>query len=160
MDKTLTKPEIGAELKERILKERESRAENTPDLLLKATKAASLFFEQCNFPTLKTEEWKYTNVKNLLNKNWAFPEASALSHKDISHLPLTETDAHHIVLINGQYVEELSHVECKHEKLEVMDLKSLAKSQPDTFEKYYNKLGEKENNAFSYMNSSFAESGV
>ena len=68
-------------------------------------------FEQQGFPTVKNEDWKYTNIYNLVNKTYLLNEDVDVSDLDLSQADIPGLDAHRIVLINGQYVLAFSSLE-------------------------------------------------
>ena len=60
------------------------------------------------FPTRKTEDWRYTSVKRILKKKYVqFNEADQV---DLSNEIAPSLDAHNIILVNGVYSKELSDV--------------------------------------------------
>ncbi|SKB87386.1 Fe-S cluster assembly protein SufD [Sphingobacterium nematocida] len=74
-------------------------------------KGAFAQFEQQGFPTVKNEDWKYTNIHSLINKTYLLNEDVDVSDLDLSQADIPGLDAHRIVLINGQYVLAFSSLE-------------------------------------------------
>jgi Fe-S cluster assembly protein SufD len=60
-----------------------------------------------DFPTRKTEDWKYTRTTKISNTSWA-PQ-KPLS-KDISKCKISDLECNEIVFINGEFIEELSSI--------------------------------------------------
>src|SRR5690606_21235876 len=63
-------------------------------------------FEAIGFPTVKNEDWKYTNVQPLVNRAYAL-EAEALPGGAWEKAHIPDLDAYRVVLVNGQYSSEL-----------------------------------------------------
>lgn len=74
-------------------------------------KAAFTLFEEQGFPTVKNEDWKYTNIYSLVNKTYLLNEDVDVSELDLSKADIPGLDAHRIILINGQYVLAFSSLE-------------------------------------------------
>ena len=86
----------------------EHLSSGNPGSLGEIRKQALERFEATGFPTVKNEDWKYTNVQPLVNRAYAL-EAEALSGGaawEKARIP--DLDVHRIVLVNGQYNSELS----------------------------------------------------
>src|SRR6187402_2604179 len=64
-------------------------------------------FEQLGFPSVRDEEWKYTNLATLAKESFE-PATSADQAGDVSHFAYPETDGAHLVVVNGFLNEELS----------------------------------------------------
>jgi Fe-S cluster assembly protein SufD len=60
-----------------------------------------------DFPTRKTEDWKYTRTTKIANTSW-LPQS--IFSKDISSYQIADLDANVLVFINGEFVEELSNI--------------------------------------------------
>lgn len=73
--------------------------------------AFARFRELGGFPTVKNEDWKYTNIHRLVNKTYVLNQDVDVSKIDLSAADIPGLDAHRIVLINGQYVLAFSSIE-------------------------------------------------
>lgn len=62
--------------------------------------------QQYGFPALKTESWKYTSSKSLLNQFYSTAETISVSPEQLTPWILPETER--VVLVNGVYCSELS----------------------------------------------------
>jgi len=88
-------------------------------------------FSSLGLPTVKHEEWKYTRIGSVLNKEYAFnPESigSAFSSADLgpARLPGHES-ANELVFVNGLYSDRLSTI--RSTELTVMTLEEAAKNE-------------------------------
>src|SRR5690606_37998817 len=84
---------------------------NEPSSLKAIRQEAFGKFEKAGFPTVKNEEWKYTNIHALVNETYLLNEDVDVANLDLSKADIPELDAHRIVLINGQYVLAFSSLE-------------------------------------------------
>ncbi|HEX7296499.1 MAG TPA: Fe-S cluster assembly protein SufD, partial [Pyrinomonadaceae bacterium] len=65
-------------------------------------------FEQLGFPSVRDEEWKYTNLATLAKES--FEPVTSADHLDVdvSRFAYPETDGAHLVVVNGFLSNELS----------------------------------------------------
>lgn len=70
-------------------------------------KSFELFNSQ-NFPTLKDEEWRYTNISPILSYQYFLPDVFDIENKDIENIKLLKLDAYKLIFFNGKFVPELS----------------------------------------------------
>lgn len=117
-------------------------------------------FRKMGIPTVKHEEWKYTRISSLFNKEFQFQSANTLSAKDIDafRLPGYE-DANQLVFINGIYSAELSTVFSK--ELVVLPLETAAGSEYKNIVDAH--LGHSSNylkDGINALNTAFVNGGV
>jgi Fe-S cluster assembly protein SufD len=88
-------------------------------------------FNTLGIPTVKHEEWKYTRIGSVFNKEYAFnPESlsSSLSASDLDAIRLPDFgEANELVFINGMYSNELSTI--RSENLTVISLAEAIKNE-------------------------------
>lgn len=88
-------------------------------------------FTSLGVPTAKHEEWKYTRIGTLLNKEYAFnPEniSSHFSSKDLETLRLPgHEEANELVFLNGLYSDQLSTI--RSSALTVLPLNEAARNE-------------------------------
>ena len=123
-------------------------------------KKAILTFEEKGFPTKREEDWKYTSLKSIINKDYClFPKGNKeVKFKKVRNYFLYDIDSYKLVFIDGVYSSFLS--ETTHEGLDVCLLSSaLSKSKyKAVIENYYNKAASK--NSISALNTAFAREGA
>lgn len=85
-------------------------------------------FNKLGVPTSKHEEWKYTRIAAVFNKEYTFTSTQQLSKEDIDkfRLPGHET-ANELVFINGIFMEPFSNL--RSSSLVVMPLQAAVKSE-------------------------------
>jgi Fe-S cluster assembly protein SufD len=123
-------------------------------------KTAFDIFEKLNFPTIKHEEWKYSNVKSIVGKNFKFHPKSDFSQKDLEKIPIPNLQGNILYFVNGIYNETLSTIVSDKAELTILPLLEAQKSHSELVEKYFNKNTDANENAFSALNTAFAEHGI
>ncbi len=78
---------------------------------------AFLQFEKLGFPTKREEDWKYTSLKTILNKDYnIFPDAeNDIELKDVKRYFIHEIDSYKVVFVDGVYssfLSETTHEGC------------------------------------------------
>jgi Fe-S cluster assembly protein SufD len=137
-------------------------ADKSSNLFSIRKKAFDSFVEQ-GFPTLKNEEWKYTNV-NFLNRI-DFDLSVNSSESDIpdssieNHL-LKGVDENLLVFINGKFSEKHSKLVSKGEKIQVGCLSSALEAEDPALIEHFNKYLNYDNNPFAALNTAFAQDGA
>lgn len=88
-------------------------------------------FNQQGIPTVKHEEWKYTRISAVLNKDFSYAvDATAVTAKDVDafRLPGYE-NANELVFVNGIYHAELSNIRSAADELVILPLRDAAKTE-------------------------------
>jgi Fe-S cluster assembly protein SufD len=142
-------------LKETLLNNYKSFENSIGKSFSSQRKDAILNFERLGFPTLKNEEWKYTNIAPALKKEYSFEPSPTLSKKDIEPFLLTGLKSNILVFVNGMFSRELSVIVSPESNLVVKEFKD---ADPAILEKYFGKKLSA-NDAFTYLNTAFAHHG-
>jgi Fe-S cluster assembly protein SufD len=117
-------------------------------------------FDKLGFPTIRHEEWKYSNVKNLVNQAFEFNAVTNFSAKDLEEMPIPNLEGNILYFINGIYNAELSVIVSPDSELQILTFAEAAKTQPELVEQYFNKYSDYQDNAFTALNTAFAKNGV
>ena len=131
-------------------------------LLSKIRKDAIEKFKSMEFPTLKDEEWKYTNVKPVLSKNFTPLLGTGYNKIDrelLNKILYDKFDYHLIVFVNGNFSPELSDLTSVPGSVIIDSLNNLLVQKPEVIRKYLPKLIN-EGNAFDTLNSAYAHDGA
>lgn len=117
-------------------------------------------FEEKGLPQRKDEEYKYTSLKSLFNKDYTlFPKGDpTISYGDIKKYLIHQIDAYRVIFIDGVYSSHLSQT--THDKYDVC-LMSSALNSPKyapVIENYYNKVASQD--GLSSLNTAFAREGA
>lgn len=117
-------------------------------------------FLALNFPTKKEEEYKYTNLKEIIEKSYNFSptEAHNITKKQLDDLHLGEEHFDFLVFVNGIMHPELSKISVESPK--VLTLKNaLLQTEYSAFLKENLNQLTSENNAFCQLNAALATNG-
>lgn len=119
-------------------------------------------FGNLEFPTMKHEQWKYTNVAPLLKHRFSIPDETIPDTINEELKPYVfDTEKYHtMVFVNGLYQEHLSVI---HDEGTSLQLKPLAKAiteQPEHTHRYLAKVVPYSVNIFSALSTAFIQDGV
>ena len=123
-------------------------------------KAAMHTFEQMGFPTTKHEEWKYSNVKDIINQDFKFNASTNFSASDIENLPIPNLEGNIIYVVNGVYNKDLSSIVSDTLEVQIQSFEEADFQHNELFENYFNKYSDGAVNAFTALNTAFAQNGL
>lgn len=117
-------------------------------------------FEEKGFPTKKEEDWKYTSLNAIINKDYSiFPKVDKeIKYEKVREYFLHDIDSYKIVFIDGVFSSFLSKT--THDGLDVCLLSSVLSKQKykAIIEAYYNKIASKD--SITSLNTAFAKEGA
>ena len=119
-------------------------------------------FSALGFPSLREEEWRYTNVSAIEKKLFA-PSAIGQVQETVSKELLSKyqlADAWSVVLIDGHYCAELSALEGLPETVTVMSMADALAQQPDNLEHYINQAVNNDEHSFVAFNTAWFTDGL
>lgn len=117
---------------------------------------AILELQKSQFPTLKDEDWKYTNLKKLLNYQFVHSsnlEKVVLAKSDIDNLKFGSFDSYLLVFVNGIFEKELSDYSELSSKVFINTISDSFGSDNEIVKKYFSKIAIN-NTAFDLLNLS------
>ncbi len=117
-------------------------------------------FESLDFPHVKHEEWKYTNVQKLLKTSFAFGENHQLSTAQVESVLLPEINANRLVFVNGYYQPQFSKIVSPAAQLAVLPLAEAKTKHTEAFAAHFGKIAKTNEEAFTALNTAFAERGI
>ena len=118
-------------------------------------------FTRMGIPTAKHEEWKYTRIGSVFNKEFAIkPASTAVTIKDIEGVRLPgHEDANELVFVNGFYSAELSTIRSK--ELVVQSLQEAASNEHGNIvSKHLGHSSRYAKDGVHALNSAFVHEGV
>ena len=130
---------------------------NEPSYLSDLRQTAFQQFQKEGFPTVKNEEWKYTNIHSLINSTYVLNAEVDVDAVDTRKADILGLDAHRIILINGEYVLADSSLE-KEIGLVVKPINEAYKEE--NFEKHFAKHADKSDNVMVQLNTAWSTTGV
>ena len=117
-------------------------------------------FEEKGFPTKKEEDWKYTSLNAIINKDYSIsPKVDKeVKYEKVREYFLHDIDSYKIVFIDGVFSSFLSKT--THDGLDVCLLSSVLSKQKykAIIEAYYNKIASKD--SITSLNTAFAKEGA
>lgn len=117
-------------------------------------------FDKLGFPTIRHEEWKYSNVSNLVKQTFDFHTKTEFNQSDLDKIPLPHLTGNVLYFINGIYNAELSQIATPENKLKVIPFSEALAQQPELIEGYFGKYANYETDAFTALNTALANDGV
>ncbi|MCP9769907.1 Fe-S cluster assembly protein SufD [Lacihabitans sp. LS3-19] len=115
-------------------------------------------YKSLGLPSVKNEDWKYSNLKGLEKISVSFPKASNFDSSIFKSLPLSDLEGISLCFVNGIFQTELSHIE-ESSKIKVMSLDQALEQNPEIIEKYYGKSLDLEKESVSALNVALASTG-
>ncbi len=114
---------------------------------------------EIDFPTLKNEEWKYTNISPILGHNFKIAGESSISKEVLDRYIIKNLDVHLVVLLNGRFNKELSGIDELPEGVKVTSLANAIRNNSGLVQKHFGKYVKLEN-GFLALNSAFTLDGL
>lgn len=122
-------------------------------------------FNKNGLPNFRNEEWKYTRINGLFNKEYHLgveENKTPISKEEIDALRLPgHENANEIVFVNGRYVAELSNIRSANSQLSIMKLED---AQHSDFQKILTDHLDKSSlfieDGIHALNSSFIKGGI
>jgi Fe-S cluster assembly protein SufD len=116
-------------------------------------------FDALGFPTPKHEEWKYSNVKNLIARSYQFEGNHSVTAETIAPYLIPNLTGNILFFINGTYDADLSSIVSPKDELSVMTLREATNTLPDVVAEHFGKA-DSQNEAFTALNTAFAAEGL
>lgn len=117
-------------------------------------------FAEMGFPTKKDEEYKYTSLKEITEKQYNFfpSEEHTITQEQLDELHLGEENFEWITFVNGKLRKDLSNISI--ENVELLSFRHALNSPAhrEVFDQYYNKISQKDL-AFTQLNMAYANTG-
>ncbi len=113
------------------------------------------------FPSTKHEEWKYTNVKNLLNQTFDFQAISPKNNKPVVQENIFGTEETYLLtFVNGIFDPSLSSAAVEYKGLIISNLQNAYQNFADKINEHFDKYAHTETEAFTALNTALARDGV
>lgn len=130
------------------------------DLFFKREQAFAEF-EKTGFPTTKHEEWKYTNLKALINKSF---QSTGLSNSGAEALLaksfLKDLTANRLVFVNGHFSSSLSSIIETDSSIIISTLSQARTNNSELFNTHFNKYVQVEGQGLNAMNTALFNDGA
>ena len=135
-----------------------------PAWLTEKRRDAMESFKKLGFPTVRDEEWKYTDitpVANLAATPVFRPELNGAAPKALpTHLPFNEISGHKLVFVNGHYSPALSEIGELPAGAILKPMSVALTEDSDRIEAHFGKHLDSDNETFAALNTAFAQDGA
>lgn len=129
--------------------------------LAEVREAAFQRFKSAGFPTVKNEDWKYTNLQPLLKKDYVgidtYNQGNSLSESTIQGFSIPDLDAYKIVMVNGMFKADLS------DTIDIPGLRIIPINnamEDEVFVKHFAAYADKTDNPFVALNTAMLANGL
>lgn len=134
---------------------------NDLDAFVQLRKQAFVEFEKLGFPTTKHEEWKYTNLKGITERNFLATCETHQSAKAVFDNSIyASMQAHKLVFVNGSLSNELSEVEGVEAGVLIGTLAKNRTSHEAIFTSHFGKYAKVEGEAMNALNTALLSDGA
>ena len=117
--------------------------------------------EELSFPTIRNEDWKYTNISPILKQIYQFPvDPPKVRNSEILSLMIPALKNNTLVFLNGHYVEEFSSLNLDIKNIIISPLKKLLNNGSTLINDHLTKYADYKNEIFTALNTAFLQDGV
>lgn len=118
-------------------------------------------FSNLNFPAVKDEEWRFTNISPLLKNKFVLPQVDqSRSIEDLSKYLIEGLETNLLTFVNGIYSAELSSIYDLPEGVVICNIAEAAEKHHPLLEKYFAKYAKNKDNIFNSLNAAFTNNGA
>lgn len=155
MNNTLSDPAVEHFLGE-LARVKQNLSSNTQPWLQELQQSALTHFSTHGFPSLRDENWKYTNVTPITKRNFKFAVPQTL--KNIT-LPVISAEHHRLTFVDGYFSAELSQLNAIPKGVVITNLAETLIKNPKLITTYLGQANN-QNNAFNALNTCFIHDGA
>lgn len=139
----------------------EQRVEATsPAWLMSIRRAGNAHFSELGFPTTDDEEWRYTNVRPIVELTpQAAPSNVRITEAEVAPFIYGGMKARRLVFVDGRYHPELSQPG-KNDGIKVLNLATAIQADEDILMQHLARHARYDDNAFAALNTSMIEDGA
>ena len=136
-----------------------SDAKAAPDWLNARRRAAIERFAALGFPTTKNEDWHFTSVSAIAEREFTFvsDKTGDVTTADLQPFLFGDADWHTVVFVNGRYAPKLSKLPSHQEGARVY---ALADAPPELTQLIGTIVSDVDQHAFTALNTAFMPDGV
>jgi Fe-S cluster assembly protein SufD len=120
-------------------------------------------FSEVGFPTLRDEDWRFTNVAPIarlpFNPVFRLPQPDLTEHA-VAGFTFGQLQASRLVFINGHYADDLSSVLPQDHGIVINSLAAALATNPTAIEKHLTRRALDKDNAFAALNTAFFQDGA
>jgi Fe-S cluster assembly protein SufD len=119
-------------------------------------------FEELGFPTLKNEDWHFTSVAPIAQRDFApiTADHDGVTVGDLAPFTFGATDWHTLVFVNGRYNAGLSSPSALPHGVQVLPLARAYDELPLLLEQHMGRIASIDEHTFTALNTAFIEDGA
>jgi len=134
--------------------------ENTP-VLHRVRKEALKNFNELSFPTIKDEEWRFTNISPLLKYNFTLPsEDLKISDELVNKFLFNEMESNVLIFVNGKFSVDNSKLLNLPKDTIAGSISDAMKNNPEIIEKHFSKYASYNNHIFTALSTAYTKDGA
>jgi len=135
---------------------------SAPDWVRSLKLSAITRFEALGFPTTKNEDWHFTSVAPIAEREFDLlaPPADKVTAAQLEPFTFGATDWHTLVFVNGRYDASLSSAEALPDGVTLLPLARAYEELPLLVEQYLGKVAAYEGQTFTALNTAFLDDGA
>jgi Fe-S cluster assembly protein SufD len=133
-----------------------------PSWLFPLRKAGIASFAEQGFPTLRDEDWRFTNVAPIAQRSFQPMSDSNGAHvsvEDLEQFSFSQLPGSRLVFVNGHYAPSLSKVTGLPAGVKAGNLIAMLPSQAAFLERHFARYAATGGNAFTALNQAFFQDG-
>ena len=137
-------------------------ADGPPSWLSALRQAGFARFNELGFPTLRQEDWRFTNVAPIARlpfKPVLVPAPGSLTPAEVAAFPLAHLPGPRLVFIDGHYAPGLSRVPTLQAGVRISSLAEALVEDAALVEKHLGRQVQSGDNAFAALNTAFFQDG-
>lgn len=117
-------------------------------------------FDRLGLPTIKHEEWKYSNLSAMLKEAFEFDASSDLSADELDPLGIPNLAGNVLYFVNGTYRPDLSRIISPESDVQIKALSEVIQTESETINTHFARYADFQDNALTALNTAFAGDGV
>jgi len=135
---------------------------SNPTWLRSMRQAAITRFVELGFPTLRDEDWRFTNVAAIAGTPFELVENGGvkLTTRDLEKFLFPNLICHLLVFVNGRYAPQLSKIGSLPKGVKISGMASMLSSEPGALEEHLARYADFTNDAFCALNTAFMADGA
>jgi Fe-S cluster assembly protein SufD len=137
----------------------EGRPQGAPRWLQDLRDKAAARFAALGFPTVRDEEWRFTNVSPIAAIDFRPAGPAAVSLQDLDSLPYGNLP-YRLVVLNGRFSAELSRLTNLPDGMRAGSLAAAVAGHADVLPRHYGQLADFHSRSFVALNTALAEDGA
>ena len=120
-------------------------------------------FAEIGFPTLRDEDWRFTNVAPIAQMPFhpaLDPQDHGLKASDLERFNFMQIASNRLVFVDGHFVENLSLIRPQKKGIQIASLASALSDGHPVLQKHLGQYADLEKNAFTALNTAFFTDGA